>query len=180
MSDLISLDQARREAAMKSGGKKMIPVVDPIALQGVEVPPRRWLVPGLIPMGQVTLLGGDGGLGKSLLCLQLQVAAASGKSWLGLETRPVKSYGLYAEDDTDELHRRLDAIARHYGTELGDLENMMCLAAAGFDAVLTKHTEDGGIRTLPLYINILSRSETSFAIPLEPRASMMIGAVAFH
>src|SRR5690606_1948630 len=52
-------------------------------LDGKEVPPRNWLVPGTIPSGTVTLLTGDGGTGKSLLALQLATACALGKRWLG-------------------------------------------------------------------------------------------------
>jgi RecA-family ATPase len=51
------------------------------------VPPREWLVEGLIPHKTVTLFSGDGGTGKSLLSLQLAVAVASGGSFLG---KPVK------------------------------------------------------------------------------------------
>lgn len=46
--------------------------------------PREWLVPDLIPSGTVTLLGGDGGTGKSLLALQLAVSVATDSAWLGL------------------------------------------------------------------------------------------------
>ena len=47
------------------------------------VPERDWLVPGLVPSGTVTLLGGDGGTGKSLVTLQLAAAIALGTPWLG-------------------------------------------------------------------------------------------------
>jgi RecA-family ATPase len=39
------------------------------------VPQRRWIVPDWIARQQVTLLTGQGGVGKSLLALQLMVAA---------------------------------------------------------------------------------------------------------
>ena len=35
------------------------------------IPERQWLVSGLIPLGSVTMLSGDGGLRKSILGLQL-------------------------------------------------------------------------------------------------------------
>jgi hypothetical protein len=97
--------------------------IDPITLHGQPVPERRWLVEGLVPHGAVTLLGGDGGLGKTLLAQQLVTAAAIGKKWVGLPTAAVKAIGVFCEDDRDELHRRQSDINRHYGCEMGDLEH---------------------------------------------------------
>ena len=42
-------------------------VLDPLAWHDQPIPERPWLVKGLIPRRVVTMLGGDGGLGKSLL-----------------------------------------------------------------------------------------------------------------
>jgi predicted ATP-dependent serine protease len=52
-------------------------------LKDKPVKQREWLVHGLIPQKTVTLLGGDGGTGKSLLTLQLAVAVAIGGGWIG-------------------------------------------------------------------------------------------------
>ena len=49
-------------------------------LEGRPVPPRQWLVPDLVPHRTVTILGGDGGTGKSLLALQLAISCALGPS----------------------------------------------------------------------------------------------------
>src|SRR5690606_31010764 len=74
---------------------------------GSEPPPRRWLVPELMPRGNVTLLYGDGGLGKSTLALQLAVSTALGGHWLGRPVVQGEVLYLSAEDDAPELHRRL-------------------------------------------------------------------------
>jgi RecA-family ATPase len=72
------------------------------------------------------MISGDGGTGKSLLCLQLQVAAALGQPWMGIELpQSMPSFGFYCEDDDEELHRRLYDICRHYGCEFRDLEGMV-------------------------------------------------------
>jgi hypothetical protein len=68
-------------------------------LAGKPVPAREWLVPDLIPHRTVTLLSGDGGTGKSLLALQLAVAAATGGRWVGRETTEGSVLYLSAEDD---------------------------------------------------------------------------------
>jgi RecA-family ATPase len=73
-------------------------------------PPRRWLVPGWIPKNVVTLLGGDGGVGKSTLAMQLGAAAATGAFWLGADVNKTRTFVLSAEDDQDEMHFRLEKI----------------------------------------------------------------------
>ena len=110
-----------------------IEILDPIRLQDHAVPERRWLVADLIPMQNVTMLSGDGGVGKSIVALQLMVACALGKRWLGQQTKPCKAFGLFCEDDGDELHRRLEAICRHYGASLGDLEHLQLCSRVGLD-----------------------------------------------
>jgi len=110
-----------------------IEIIDPIRWQDHAIPERQWLVPDMIPMHNVTMLSGDGGVGKSIVALQLMVACALGRRWLGKQTRPCKTFGLFCEDDEDELHRRLADIARHYDAELGDLENLQLCSRVGLE-----------------------------------------------
>ena len=110
-----------------------IEILDPITWQDKPVPERHWLVADLIPMQNVTMLSGDGGVGKSIVALQLMVACALGRPWLGRQTRPCRAFGLFAEDDEGELHRRLADIAHHYDSELGDLENLQLSSRVGLE-----------------------------------------------
>lgn len=85
--------------------------IDPAAWRDPPKP-REWEVEGLIPRGEVTLLYGEGGVGKTLLMQQYATAAANGKDWLGLPTRPSRVLALLCEDGPDELHRRQIDIER--------------------------------------------------------------------
>jgi RecA-family ATPase len=105
--------------------------LDPLTLHDRPVPERRWIVADLIPEGNVTLLGGDGGHGKTLLALQLLAACALGKTWLGAPVRRCKAIGVFCEDDRDELHRRLADILRHYGASFADLEDLTLVSRVG-------------------------------------------------
>ncbi len=106
-------------------------------LEGKVAPERRWTVEGWIPDSQVTLLAGDGGVGKTLIAHQLLVACALGRDWLGMPVKPCKVFGLFCEDDEGELHRRQEAINRLYGCSFGDLEeNMAWFSYVGGDASL--------------------------------------------
>lgn len=126
-------------------------------LAGKPVPPREWLVPDLVPSRTVTLLGGDGGTGKSLLALQLAYAVATGGTWIG---RSVASGGvmfLSAEDDEAELHRRLVDIAAAEGGALADLDRLTVRSFAGEDALLARADGHGALLPSPLFREIDER-----------------------
>ena len=121
-----------------------LPLTDPLTLHGKDVPEREWIVTDWIPDGQVTMLGGDGGIGKSLLAMQLLTAAAIGKPWLGLPTISCKAIGFFCEDDEEEIHRRQVAVNRHYDVEFADLENLKWKSLVGSDAALIAFDFDRG------------------------------------
>ena len=122
-------------AASRSAGSKLN-ILEPVRWAGLPVPERRWLVPGLIPLGAVTLLSGDGGLGKSLSAMQLTTACATGRKWLGLDTMTCRAFAIHCEDDVDELRIRQAAINRAYGLDFGELEDLQMLSRVGDDNVL--------------------------------------------
>jgi len=105
--------------------------------EGVLVPPREWLVDGVIPHKNVTLLSGDGGLGKTILALMLGAALSARTDWLGLKPMQGPSFYFGAEDDRPELHRRLDQIRRESGLSWGDLADLHGISRAGEDALLS-------------------------------------------
>jgi len=110
--------------------------VNPTMLEGFTPPPREWFVEGYIPHKTVTLLSGDGGLGKSLLALQLLASAAAGKPWLGMETMRCNGFGLFCEDSNEELWRRLEVINNAYDVNMGGYDSFSWLSGIGCDPVL--------------------------------------------
>jgi hypothetical protein len=75
--------------------------------------PLRWLWPGRIPLGKLTLLIGDPGLGKSLLTIDIASRVTRGASFAdGARCEPGGVIVLSAEDDAaDTIRPRLDAAA---------------------------------------------------------------------
>lgn len=127
------------KAANEAYRPPFLDVTDPVTLQGVPVPDRKWIVPDWIPHGAVTMLGGDGGLGKSLLVQQLMTACATGRKWLGLPVSPMKVLSIFCEDDGDELHRRQVAINKSLGIDFSDLENMLWVSRIGEESELVDY-----------------------------------------
>ena len=113
--------------------------------EGRPVPPREWLVSGLIPAQDVTLLAGDGGTGKSLIALQLAHAVATGGGWVGRTVEPGAVVYLSCEDDVSELHRRLNDIRRTAETQWTDMQGLGLLDMAGRDAILSAIGREGRI-----------------------------------
>lgn len=126
----------RRQREQTQAPAAGLATFDPITWQGKPIPPRRWLVPDWIPDGTVTSLYGDGGVGKSLLALQLATAVATGGTWLGMEVPRRRVLALFCEDAQDELLRRQAAINAHAGIDFGDLEDLKWASRVASNNVL--------------------------------------------
>jgi RecA-family ATPase len=111
-------------------------IVNAASFADVEPPRREWHVAELIPAREITMLAGDGGTGKSLLALQLAVATATGTEWVGSFPSIGRVLFVSAEDDIDELHRRVATIARMQGVQIAELDRLEFLPLAGKDAVI--------------------------------------------
>lgn len=148
--DLGALIQTMRaDTAAPKRSSLFFPASD---FDGVTPPPREWHVDELIPANQVTMLGGDGGVGKSLLALQLSIASALGAQWIGRHPRHTKTIYISAEDDRDELHRRTADIMAQEGQSLADLSDLVLRSLAGEDALLAvADSRQGTLQTTPLF-----------------------------
>jgi RecA-family ATPase len=116
-------------------------------------PPRRWLLKDLVVLGKVGAVVAPGGSSKSQWMLQLAVSVATGitlaEHWEVGETGGV--IVLFAEDDEDEIHRRLHRIQNHL-TMAGHRAALALLAqhlsifsTIGTDTLLTKKGHTGEV-----------------------------------
>ena len=71
-----------------------------------DFPPQRFLVDGLIPAGQLIMLGGRGKAGKSWLVLQLVAAIDRGIQFLGKPTHRGRVLYLALEDGRRRMNQR--------------------------------------------------------------------------
>ena len=120
-----------------------------------EPPPRRTLLgcqgECVLPLGKVGFFIGEGGVGKSWAVCQMAIAVASGVPWFQTFEVPPESKGAVllamAEEDQDELHRRLfqaTGAMRLEAAQLADVEaNIWPMALAGTFVEFLKDGEPG-------------------------------------
>jgi RecA-family ATPase len=136
MEEIPPANGADSDPWRRAGAAKPLGTFSASTLAGKRAPPRRFHVDGLVPSRNVTLLYGDGGTGKSLLALQLCASTALRTTWLGLPVAGGRSLFVTAEDEKDEIHRRLEDIARSTGCPIEDMRDLHIVSLAGEDAVL--------------------------------------------
>ena len=143
--------------AKKLPSKPPLPFIDMSRWDDEEPPEREWAVHERIPLRQVTLFSGEGAAGKSTVQLHLSAAHAIARDWLGTTPMPGPAIFVDAEDDGDEIWRRLAAITRHYGVTFEDLINggLHLISLAGDDAVLATVTRSGKVEPTPRYQQLL-------------------------
>jgi RecA-family ATPase len=128
------------QSAQGRDREEAVPKAEPFSVadfEGKPVPAREWNVEDHFPHRVPALLSGDGAAGKTTLALQLGVAKAAGLNWLGLETRPGRTLFVNAEDDKDELHRRVDYIRAEMQLTWEDISDLALWPLAGeADAVM--------------------------------------------
>ena len=134
-----------------------LPFIDMQPWDSTPAPQRPWAVTDRIPINQPTLFSGEGAAGKTLVELQLCVAHVLARDWLGGMPEPGPAIYYGAEDDADELHRRLTAIAGHYSVKFSDLiaGGLHLLSFAGADAVLAIPDRQGKVQPTPLFERLL-------------------------
>jgi RecA-family ATPase len=89
--------------------------------------------------------------------LHLCAAHALGLGWLNTLPEPGPSIFFEAEDGEKTIHRRLAAIAAHYGVTFEDMirSGLHVVSMFGQDAVLATPTRNGKIEPTPLYRQLL-------------------------
>ena len=117
------------------------------------IPERKWAIRDRVPLKQAGLFSGEGGTGKSIIELMKNVAHVAAKDWLGSMPEPGPAFYLGAEDDEEEIHIRLAAIAKHYDVTFKELTDggLHVLPLLGKDATLCAVTKGGNIEVTALY-----------------------------
>jgi RecA-family ATPase len=117
------------------------------------IPERKWAIRDRVPLNQAGLFSGEGGTGKSIVELMKDVAHVGAKDWFGSMPEPGPAFYLGAEDEAEEIHIRLAAIAKHYQLTFKELVEggLHVLPLLGEDATLCGLTKGGNVEVTRLY-----------------------------
>jgi hypothetical protein len=95
----------------------------------ITIPPRPWLMRGLLLRKQVTSLIAAGGIGKSIFGLIVGMHLAAGRDFGPFKcvNGPYRVAVLSVEEDADELERRFEALRVHFGFTNDEARNLFII-----------------------------------------------------
>jgi RecA-family ATPase len=183
MLDVVRLyvEEDQRRATNGGGGAtRPLPIIDMSTWDAAPAPTRPWHIMDYIPSRQPTLISGPGGGGKSILLLQLQAASSLAQPWIGsLWPKPGPTLYLGAEDEQDEIWRRLEPILDHHNMRFADLlaGGFKALAYAGQDAVLATFDRNGRIKPTELFSQLYetARALKPTAVVIDALSDVFLG-----
>ena len=179
-------EQARAVAAASWGvpGVGVVPAppilvfpeaVDAAAAILGPIEPLEWTLDGWIPHKAITLFGGDGGIGKTTLSIQLAIAAAGLRPWLGRIVTPRRVLFVSGEDNIPRLVRTVKYIADRMGH---DASNLTLLSLDGFaEPYLVRIERNGTVTstaTLEHIVRIMREKSCDMVI-FDPVANLWTG-----
>jgi hypothetical protein len=123
---------------------------------GTKPLPRKWLLKrnavGVLPLSKLGILAAAGGVGKTMAVVELALAIASGKPWLGREGYEVPEQGrgrvllALGEEDQEEVDRRMHDAAHSMGLSAEEARKafalIVTLPLAGTRVALTRSASD--------------------------------------
>jgi RecA-family ATPase len=127
-------------------------IVEAPVLASDPEPQRKWIVEDVIPDETLTLVTGEGGIGKTTLALQLAVAMRTDGDWLGMRVAQGLVVFVTSEDDRKDVNLNLRAILKGERKSLAHCPGLHILPLADRDACLAAaSTKLGAIAATPLW-----------------------------
>ena len=102
------LDWAKNQGVPDSGDASLVVTT----MQSVQPEEVNWLWVGRIPVGKLTVIGGDPGLGKSYMTLDIAATVSLGRRWPDGGEAPIGNVLLISAEDglADTIRPRLDLL----------------------------------------------------------------------
>jgi RecA-family ATPase len=137
------------EVEAPSEANDKLALVDLRNLMQHEPPSARYVFEPIIPRRVTTLLGGHGGMGKSVLALTLAAHAACGRQWGPFVAVQCRAVYVSLEDDADTVRYRLRRIIEAYSLPAASaIDALQIFDGSGVEATLAMEIADAGIHRL--------------------------------
>jgi hypothetical protein len=121
----------------------------PLEIIGAALAPPEFVVDQLVPRRLVTLLSGNGGIGKSTLALVMLVCAAIGRDFLGFASKRGRVVYISLEDEVSLVRWRLHCICSLLGVDpLALRDHLTIVDGTEGEAALVVERNENGVRSL--------------------------------
>lgn len=128
-------------------------IVVPPEWYTTRAPKRVWLLrdsrtgAGVLPLGKVGQVIGEGGVSKTQALVQLAIAVGNGEPWLGTLTIAAPGRVLLAlgEEDADEIHRRLHRAIKACESPAPPQRLIVALPLAGIPCAMLERGDNGNV-----------------------------------
>lgn len=136
--------QAEVERIRRDYGGREPLVIPPAASWATSPAPeaREWILDGFIPAGRVTSLFGVGGLGKTLLALQIGLHVSMGRPLFDVAVKGGPVLGIFCEDEDAELNRRVRSACASEHIDLAAVDRFHAMSRDGLDSYLCTFEHD--------------------------------------
>lgn len=123
--------------------------VDLRDLMTQDWPSARYVLEPIVPRRETTLLGGHGGIGKSMLALTLAAHVACGRQWGPFPVVQCRAAYISLEDEAATVRYRLRRIAEAYNLPPAHvIDALTVFDGSGCDAAMAIETVQEGVRRL--------------------------------
>jgi hypothetical protein len=97
----------------------------PASWKETEPTKQRWLASARIPIGDLTILAGNGGSGKTEIITQLLISVAADlQDWLGCVVENGPTLFLSCEEPEVDIRDRIERICKHRGIDPHAIDNL--------------------------------------------------------
>jgi hypothetical protein len=139
-SDYPSVSQSHQNGNDAANSPRL--VSGRINFSSIPPPPRDYVLEDIILAKKVCVLGGLGGVSKTMYSIQLAVSIALGRDFLGKPTKVGSVLLILGEEDQEEIDRRFNAICTHLNLVAAEIqlvdERVRAYPMNGLDARFTK------------------------------------------
>jgi hypothetical protein len=116
-----NIDKIITEARARVYGREEIEAVDALTIASSDAA-REWLIAGIVPLGSVTLLAAEGGVGKTTMMYNWALNVALGQNWSGRRCMKGKSLIISADEPLTDTSEKLSIIGyQEAGLNPGDI-----------------------------------------------------------